>query len=141
MSWSATPNWSAYSRERSSSHPKILMQIIPTAEATRRQYSEQIVERLIPRVIEIHGHAVDDVFEGIARQAESIDERLKALALRRLGLLARETPIQFLPPALHGLTRGRSVPSPSSTASSTARQKSQTATMARRSSAGSTRNE
>jgi hypothetical protein len=39
VSCSATPRFNAYSAARGPLQPKILMQIRPTADATRRQYS------------------------------------------------------------------------------------------------------
>jgi hypothetical protein len=42
VSCSATPRFTAYSQALALVQPKILMQMRPTAEATRRQYSNRL---------------------------------------------------------------------------------------------------
>ena len=51
---------------------------MPTAEATRRQYSNSSSNVCVARRVEVHGDAVDHVLERLPRQVERRDERLQA---------------------------------------------------------------
>ena len=82
------------------------------------------------------GAPCDDIIEGFTWKIEPGDEWLKPDALRGLWLLAGVTAGELLS---QKATASCAPDVASSTASSTARQKSQTAMMARRCSAGSTR--
>ena len=146
VSCSATPRFSAYSRACGA----------PAAEdpdadqADRRRDAaavfEQIVERLVARRVEVHRDAVDDVLERLARQIE-LRRRTAAAAgpAASAASPAVEAARELGAPERHRLAARRqpwsAAGGSSSTASSTARQKSQTAMIARRCSAGSTRNE
>src|SRR5439155_18054462 len=66
----------------------------------------EIGEGFVARSLEIHGHAVDDVFERRPRQAESCDERLQALTLAGLRRGAGETAIELLAPEVNRLAAG-----------------------------------
>ena len=109
---------------------------MPTAAATRRQYSTQILECLIAHRVDVHRHPVDHIVERLPRQVERRDERLQATAL--VGCRPRPvvTTRQLRSPEATA-SRADAPPaadaSVSSTESSTARQKSHTAMIARRS--------
>ena len=108
----------------------------------------QFVERLVAARPEIHLDAFDERLEWRARQAESRHERGKRASLPRLGRppskqaassrrqRAISAAADARPPGSRSLAT-----STSSTASSTARQKSHTAMIACRLAGGSTRNE
>ena len=101
----------------------------------------ELLERLVAARRRIHRDAIDERVELGPRQMERLDERLQRLTLRRLGEAALEHVRHFLPPQRQRGDRARLDPVSRSTASSTARQKSKTAVIARRCGAGSTRNE
>ena len=103
----------------------------------------QLRERRVAAWMQIHLDAVDQRVERRARKVEPIDERLQRAPLRRLRRLVRRSSAPAPPPArqLSGCRARPPSPTASSTASSTARQKSQTAMIARRLSGGRTRNE
>ena len=120
----------------------------PDADETHRRGDAaailvEIGERLVARGVEVHRDAVDDIVERLTRQVEGRDEGLEVLSLRRGRRGSVERARELGAPEGHGLAAGRIVGRVvfSSTASSTARQKSQTATIACRCSAGRTRNE
>ena len=84
MSCRATPRSIAYCRDAGSREPKISRHTRPTADATRMQYSIEVIEGLVPARPEIHLDAFDERLEGLPRQAESRHERRERAALPRL---------------------------------------------------------
>ena len=70
VSCSATPRLQRVLAGAGLRQPKIRMQISPTAEATRRQYSSRSSNVCVPRGVEIHRDAVDHILERLARQVE-----------------------------------------------------------------------
>ena len=58
--------------------------ISPTAEATRMQYSVELLERLVAPPVQVHLDAVDQRLEGRRGRSNGGDERLQRAPLRRL---------------------------------------------------------
>lgn len=68
---------------------------------------KQIGERLVPRGIQVHRHAVDDILERLTGEIEPADERLQPAALRGGRRLAVVAPLQLSPPEVHGVAADR----------------------------------
>ena len=125
VSCRATPRFSAYSRARGFRHPKILMQMSPMADATRRQYScssPNVVYRVMSRSMATPSMISSKAFRGRLNLLTNGCRRCPWRVAGRVPSKQRASSARQKGTAAAPAGRSPNVDGASSIASSTARQ-------------------